>query len=76
MLLIFLEWRCLQSLVLTVPAPHTPTPRPPRDLRLPHPPLIPANRFNHLAESVKVRVSTGTIFRDALLRSLANDIEN
>ena len=51
-------------------------PRPPRDLHLPCPPLFPANLFNHLAESVKVRVSTGTIFRDALLRSLANDIEN
>lgn len=76
MLLIFLEWRCLQSLVLTVPAPHTPTPRPPRDLRLPRPPLVPAKRFNHLAESTKARVSTGTIFRDALLRSLAHDIEN
>ena len=35
-----------------------------------------ANRFNHLAESTKARVSTGTIFRDALLRSLANEIEN
>ena len=44
-LLIFLEWRCLQSLVLTVPAPHTPTPQPPRYPRLPRPPLIPANHF-------------------------------
>ncbi len=35
-----------------------------------------ANRFNHFAASAKVRVSSGTIFRDALLRSLANDIEN
>ena len=35
-----------------------------------------ANRFNHLAESAKARVSTGTIFRDALLRSLSNEIEN
>jgi len=35
-----------------------------------------ANRFNHLAESAKARVSSGTIFRDALLKSLAHDIEN
>ena len=51
-------------------------PRPPRDLRLPSPRRVSANRFNHLAESAKTRVSTGTIFRDALLRSLANEIEN
>lgn len=50
--------------------------RPPRDLPLPHPTLVPANCFNHLAESIKARVSSGTIFRDALLRSLARDIEN
>ena len=35
-----------------------------------------ANRFNHLAESAKTCVSSGTLFRDALLRSLANEIEN
>ena len=33
-------------------------------------------RFNDLIESTKTRVSSGTLFRDALLRSLANDIEN
>ena len=35
-----------------------------------------ANRFNHLAESAKARVSSGTIFRDALLKSLAHETEN
>ena len=33
-------------------------------------------RFNDLAESAKARVSSGTLFRDALLRSLSNEIEN
>ena len=35
-----------------------------------------ANRFKHLAESTEARVSAVTLFRDAVLRSLANDIEN
>ena len=35
-----------------------------------------ANRFNHLAKSSESRVKTGTLFRDALLRSLAHEIEN
>lgn len=33
-------------------------------------------RFNDLAESVKQRAAGKPLFRDALLRSLANDIEN
>ena len=32
--------------------------------------------FNDLAESVKQRAAGKPLFRDALLRSLANDIEN
>ncbi len=35
-----------------------------------------ANRFNHLAESTEAHVNSGTLFRDALLRSLAHEIEN
>ena len=33
-------------------------------------------RFNDLAESVKQRAAGKPLFRDALLRSLANEIEN
>ena len=33
-------------------------------------------RFNDLAESVKQRAASKPLFRDALLRSLAHDIEN